>query len=95
MSGNETVTRRVRIVNRSGLHARPCHALVTTALRFEAEVRVRNATNERLVNGKSILDLMTIEAPEGTELEFIATGGDASALVEALATLVASGFDER
>ena len=88
------VVRRVRVVNRAGLHARPCHALVSTALRFTAEVRVRTQHESRLVNGKSILDLMTLEASEGTELEFVARGVDAVPLVEALVALVAAGFNE-
>lgn len=88
------VSGRARVVNRAGLHARPCHALVSTALRYGAEVRVRAGGGGRLVNGKSILDLMTLEAAEGAELEFVARGADAAALVEALVALVTGGFGE-
>lgn len=84
--------RSVRVVNDSGLHARPCHAVVSTALAFDADLRVHNGAQE--ANGKSILELMTLNAPRGTELELIARGRDAEALVCALVVLFASGFEE-
>jgi phosphotransferase system HPr (HPr) family protein len=83
---------KARIVNAKGLHARPCHALVSAALGFQSDVRVRSGAQE--VNGKSILELMTLGAACGVELEFLAEGEDAEAAVTALAALVASGFDE-
>lgn len=82
----------VRIVNPHGLHARPCHAVVSAALPFESELRVR--CREREVNGKSILELMTLNASCGCELELSARGADAQALVDALVALVGSGFGE-
>jgi len=94
MSGAPTSSRRVRVVNRNGLHARPCHAIVSTALKFQADLRVRVGDAGRLVNGKSILDLMTLEASEGMELEFLGQGADAASLVAAVADLVAAGFNE-
>ncbi len=85
--------RTVRLRNSAGLHARPCHALVTTARSFESELRV--GCGGREVNGKSILELMTLCAGQGTVLEFVGRGEDAAALVEALARLVESGFGEQ
>jgi len=81
-----------RVVNPRGLHARPCHALVTTALAHSASVRVRCGARE--VDGRSILALMTLGASQGEELEFRARGDDAPALVEALLALVRGGFTE-
>lgn len=83
----------MRIRNAEGLHARPCHALVTTAMGFESDLRVLCETRE--VNGKSILELMTLYAPCDAELELVAQGRDAAALVERLADLVESGFQDR
>lgn len=84
--------RRVRVVNDQGLHARPCHSIVSTALGFQSELRFRNGQHE--VNGKSILELMTLSAARGTELEVRAWGGDAEGLIAAVEALFASGFDE-
>jgi len=85
--------RSVKIVNRTGLHARPCHSIVSIALEHESELRI--ASRGREVNGRSILELMTLEAGPDTELELIARGADAAVLVERLAALVQSGFSER
>ena len=82
----------LRVVNSQGLHARPCHALVSTALGFQSQLRLRVADRE--VNGKSILELMTLGASQGTEITVRAWGGDAEALVEALRGLFESGFGE-
>jgi len=84
--------RTVRIVNETGLHARPCHAIVSAALAFEAELRVRCGAAE--VNGKSILELMTLEARRGQDLVLSARGADAEALLERLESLISGGFEE-
>jgi phosphotransferase system HPr (HPr) family protein len=89
---SEALERRVRIVNPRGLHARPCHAIASTALSFGAEVSVESEGQQ--VNAKSILELMTLGAAQGAELCFRAQGGDAEALLQALEKLVAGGFGE-
>ena len=85
-------TRQVTLTNAAGLHARPCHAIVATALEYEAELRIR--FEGRDVNGKSILELMTLAAPQGGTLELVASGADAEACVTRLDALVAGGFGE-
>lgn len=85
-------TRTVRIVNPSGLHARPCHAIVTTASAFTSDLRVECDGNE--VNGKSILELMTLSAPCEAVLTLRARGADAEEMVARLSDLVAAGFHE-
>jgi phosphocarrier protein len=94
MNSATSCTRLVRIVNQKGLHARPCGAIVSTALRFQADLRVRVGSEGRLVNGKSILDLITLAAAEGAELELQAQGPDAALLVASIEALVAAGFHE-
>ena len=86
------VERRARIVNEAGLHARPCHAIVSVALQYGAELRL--ACDGREVNGRSILELMTLEAARGQEIAIWAKGEDAEGLVGALAALIDSGFGE-
>ena len=86
------VRRTLQIVNRQGLHARPCHAIASTALGFSSELRIR--LGELEVNGKSIIELMTLSAGEGTELEFRAWGVDAEELLGAVERIVGSGFGE-
>jgi phosphotransferase system HPr (HPr) family protein len=95
------VSRVVEVVNPAGLHARPCHAIVATALEFPCSLRIRHATpgggpseGDPGVNGKSILELMTLEASKGTSLEFVADGEGQDELLERLAALVERGFGE-
>lgn len=83
---------RVTIPNPSGLHARPCTTIVTTAMGFQSDLRV--SCGGRHANGKSIMELITLSAPQHAELELRASGPDAEALVERLAALVEAGFDE-
>jgi phosphocarrier protein len=46
------------------------------------------------VDGKSILGILTLAAPCGTELQLVADGDDAADALAALADLVADGFGE-
>jgi phosphocarrier protein HPr len=84
--------REVRVVNRLGLHARAAARFVKLAERFDAHVRV--AKDELEVAGTSILGLMMLTAATGSVLRLSATGPEAAAALEALADLVARGFDE-
>jgi phosphotransferase system HPr (HPr) family protein len=59
---------------------------------FESDVTILKG-NE-IINGKSILDLLTLGAGNGTKLTLRAVGNDAQAAVEALARLIESGFGE-
>jgi phosphocarrier protein HPr len=85
-------SRSVRLRNPAGLHARPCQAIVTTANRFEGELRV--ACDGHEVNGKSILELMTLCAPVEATLTFTAKGRDAEVMIASVVGLVEDGFGE-
>ena len=80
-------------MNTAGLHARPCHQVVSAALAHDCELRILCGGLE--VNGRSILELMTLQAGPDSILEFRAQGREAQALVEHLVTLVEAGFEER
>jgi len=84
--------RSVEVCNPQGLHARPCHAVVSTALAYRCELHISAGSAE--VNGKSILALMTLNACQGTKLELRAVGEGAAELVERLGELFETGFGE-
>ncbi|MCB9914398.1 MAG: HPr family phosphocarrier protein [Planctomycetes bacterium] len=88
----ETLERTVTIVNSEGLHARPSGALVAVAQAYASELRI--SCEDREINGRSILELISLGAKRGTELRFRARGTDAEALLDHLTRLVESGFDE-
>jgi len=85
-------SRRVVIVNRRGLHARAAAQFVKLAQRFAAEIEVIAKGNR--VSGLSIMGLLMLSAGPGTEIDIFARGRDQAAALEALAQLVAGGFDE-
>ena len=85
-----TATRRVLVSNPQGLHARTADLFVKTASKFTARVEVNK--NGELVDGKSILSILTLAAVQGTELVIQAEGSDSAAAVQALAELFEQEF---
>jgi phosphocarrier protein HPr len=83
---------RVTIVNQRGLHARAAAKFVKAAEEFDARVEVTR--DDYTVQGTSILGLMMLAAGPGATLELRAVGAEAGPAIEALAGLVARGFDE-
>ncbi len=86
------VSRVVQIVNRRGLHARAAARFVTMAERFGASVDV--VRDGQSVSARSIMGLMMLGAGQGSSIELRAEGWDAKEALDALASLVESGFDE-
>lgn len=86
------ITRAVTIVNPLGMHARAAARFVRTAAAYASTIHV--ARGRRQMDGKSIMGLLLLSAPRGTEIVIVAEGPDEAAAVEALAQLVARGFDE-
>lgn len=80
------------IINRLGLHARAAAQLVQTANRFNSEVMVEKDDIE--VNGKSIMGILLLAAPKGTEISLTVTGADESEAMAALTHLIEDGFGE-
>jgi len=80
-------SKTITIVNPHGLHARPADLFVRLATRFRSTVDIIKGPLQ--VDGKSILQILTLNAPFGTELTIVAEGPDAEEAVEALAELAA------
>ena len=85
-------SRTVTVVNRLGIHARAAARFVHVATRFQADVRV--ARESREMDGKSIMGILLLAAARGSAITISAEGSDEGDAVEALATLVQSGFSE-
>ena len=92
LMADRSVQRMVKLVNPQGFHARPAHMFMKLASQYSASVEILKG-NE-IINGKSILDLLTLGAVNGTTLCLRAIGDDAQAAVDALSELIESGFGE-
>lgn len=80
------------IVNRLGLHARAAAQLVQTANQFKSDVTIEKDGVE--VNGKSIMGLLMLAAPQGVAIKVTVVGEDAAAAMAAIGTLINDGFGE-
>ena len=82
----------VAVVNQLGIHARAAAKFVHLATRFESRVRV--GLEAREIDGKSIMGILLLAAARGCNITITAEGNDERDAVEALSTLVESGFSE-
>ena len=80
------------IVNKLGMHLRPAQQFVQTVLTFKCDVYVEK--DAQRVNAKSITGLLTLAAGQGARLTVICHGEDAAEALEAVRTLIESGFGE-
>ena len=84
--------REVMVKNQVGLHARPATFFIQKANEFKSSIWIEK--EERRVNAKSLLGILSLGIVGGTNVKVIADGADASAAVDALIEHVDSGFSE-
>ncbi|MBQ6848524.1 MAG: HPr family phosphocarrier protein [Clostridia bacterium] len=82
----------VVVQNQVGLHARPATFFIQKANEFKSSIWVEK--EERRVNAKSLLGVLSLGIVGNTSIRVIADGADEEAAVEALVKLVESGFAE-
>ncbi len=82
----------VVIQNQEGLHARPATFFIQKANEFKSSIWVEK--DERRVNAKSLLGVLSLGIVGGTQIRIIDGGIDEEAAVEELVKLVSSGFAE-
>ena len=83
-------TKTAVVNNQVGLHARPATFFIQKANEFKSSIWVE--VEERRVNAKSLLGVLSLGIVKGTEITLIANGPDEEEAVEALAALLASDF---
>ena len=86
------VEAKVMVINEAGIHARPSAEIVKTTAKFTASMTL--SLDGLDVNAKSIMGVMMLAAPCGSEVTVRADGDDADAAVAALTSLFASKFGE-
>jgi phosphotransferase system HPr (HPr) family protein len=80
---DDSLRQSVTISNPAGLHMRPAQAFVEAASRFQCSVFVARDGGER-VNGKSMLNLLSLAAEQGTVVHIEVAGPDCQEALEAL-----------
>ena len=85
-------TREVVITNESGLHARPATFFIQKANCYKCSIYVEK--DDRKVNAKSLLGVLSLGIAKGMSINIIADGQDEEAALNGLAALVGSGFNE-
>lgn len=86
------IKKKVKVLNSTGIHARPAAMLVQVASDYESEFYIHMYGFR--INGKSILGVMTLAADEGAEMELEFEGPDEQEAMDAIVKLFESGFEE-
>lgn len=82
----------ITVPNKAGLHARAAAKLVATAAAYQSKIELANA--EKSVDAKSILSLMLLAAPQGSELTLTLEGEDEQEALNAILALIEERFGE-
>ena len=86
-------SKEVTVQNHVGLHARPATFFIQKANEFKASIWVER--DDRRVNAKSLLGVLSLGIVGGTDIRILAGGPDEENAVEELVKLVNSGFAEQ
>ena len=86
------IEKKVTIVNRAGLHARPSAMLVQLTKDFSCNVYFEKGSNR--INAKSIMGIITLGASYGSEIKIIADGEGEEAAMDSMVRLFESKFEE-
>ena len=84
--------KEVTVQNQVGLHARPATFFIQKANEFKSSIWIEK--EERRVNAKSLLGVLSLGIIGGTTVKIIADGSDEEEAVHSLVRLVESGFAE-
>ncbi len=86
------ISRNIVITNTSGLHARPATFFIQKANSYKASIWIEK--EDRKVNAKSLLGVLSLGIAKGMTITLIADGQDEDVALAGLTELVDSGFSE-
>jgi phosphocarrier protein HPr len=89
---NVRLEQEFTVTNKLGIHARVAAQIVKVASSYDAEVWLSRGGS--CVNGKNILEIMTLQCPHGSTVRIGAKGRDAGQALQALADLFQGKFGE-
>ncbi len=82
----------VVIQNQVGLHARPATFFIQKANEFKSSIWVEK--DERKVNAKSLLGVLSLGIVGGVTIKIIVDGSDEKEALDSLVELVEAGFSD-
>lgn len=85
----EKVIKKLKVLNRAGLHTRPATTIVKILQRFQSDVTF--SCKKSTANAKSILGLLALAATRGTTITITCEGQDSHSAMQALV----EGFESR
>ena len=85
--------KKLKIINDLGLHGRSAAKIVELASQYGSKLYFKKNNGEE-VDGSSILSILTLSCPKGSEVEARAVGEDSEELLESLGMLFKRKFDE-
>ena len=86
------IEKKIKIKNKLGLHARPAAEIVKLTTTFKSDIYI--SKNDRIVNGKSIMGVMTLAAEKDSVLSIRINGDDEEKALKAIVKLINSKFYE-
>lgn len=82
----------IKIVNKTGLHARPASLFVKTAKKFKADIFIN--FSGKTISAKSIISVLSAGINSGSQIEITAEGPDEKEAIESLVGLINNNFGE-
>ena len=86
------ISKNVTIQNNVGLHARPATFFIQKANTYQSSVWVEK--EDRRVNAKSLLGVLSLGITKGMTVTLIADGSDEKEAIDGLAALIDTNFGE-
>ena len=86
------VSKEITVKNEVGLHARPATFFIQKANEFKSSIWV--VKDERKVNAKSLLGVLSLGITKGTPVLLVADGSDEEDAIKSLDDLVSSEFSD-
>ena len=86
------LSRTITVQNQVGLHARPATFFIQKSNEFKSSIWIEK--DERKVNAKSLLGVLSLGITKGTEIKIITDGVDVEEALDALEALIDSNFSD-
>ncbi len=84
------INQKITVTNSVGLHARPATFFIQKANEFKCSIWIER--EDRRVNAKSLLGVLSLGVTKDNEINIIADGSDEEAAIKALCALIETGF---